>query len=102
MSWELFDEDPLMMTKTYFVDNEDGSYTLVTEEDQSLVLENNLELRKQQDRHQRWGDGQLVASIPMTLYWDLYARGIVQDEAAMKRWLNSSENVMFRKRHGWV
>lgn len=98
----LIDDDVLTMTRQFFIDNDDGTFTIATEEDQSLVLANNQELRKQSDVHQRWGDGQLVASIPMNLYWDLYRRGIIQDEKAMKRWLNSSENVVFRKRLGRV
>lgn len=45
----------------------------------------------------RWGDGQVAASIPL----DLYFRKIVPmkkagDDAAIKRWLNDSDNRAFR------
>lgn len=51
---------------------------------------------------ERWGDMALVASIPTSLYFHGdYARAREnQDEAWMKRFLNSSDNRKFRTKKG--
>lgn len=49
-----------------------------------------------------WGNGKIVASIPIHIYWDLKRRGIADDDAAMKRWLNDPDNRFFRTRPGRV
>jgi len=103
MAYELFDSDPLLKTKQYFASNTEGTeFSLVTVEDQTPVLQQNYDLRKETDRRTRWGDGQLVASIPALVWMDLWQQGIVGDEAAFKRWLNNPENVVFRRRLGKV
>jgi hypothetical protein len=43
-----------------------------------------------------------VASIPMALYYQMKAEGKLDDQAYMKRWLNSPENRFFRTRPGKV
>mgnify|MGYP006213542651 CR=1 FL=1 len=50
----------------------------------------------------RQPDGRVVASIPIHIYWDLKKRGIADDDEAMKRWLNDSQNRFFRTRPGQV
>lgn len=49
-----------------------------------------------------WGNGKIVASIPIHIYWDLKRKGIADDDAAMKRWLNDPDNRFFRTRPGRV
>ena len=43
-----------------------------------------------------------VASIPLTVYYDLKQKGILDDQAAMKKWLNDPDNELFRTRKGKV
>jgi hypothetical protein len=43
-----------------------------------------------------------VASIPLTLYFELKRKGVANDPAAMKRWLNDPDNRFFRTREGVV
>jgi hypothetical protein len=42
------------------------------------------------------GVNKLAARIPLFLYEDLYARGIVQDEDRFKKWLNGPEAAPWR------
>lgn len=42
------------------------------------------------------GVNKLAARIPLFLYEDLYARGIIQDEDAFKKWLNGPEAAPWR------
>jgi hypothetical protein len=49
-----------------------------------------------------WGEWQRVASIPLSIYYDLKAKGIVDDQKAMKKWLNDRDNQAFRTRPGVV
>jgi hypothetical protein len=43
-----------------------------------------------------------VASIPMTLFYDLKKQGIIDDPARLKAWLNNPDNRFFRTRPGRV
>jgi|HigsolmetaAR203D_1030402.scaffolds.fasta_scaffold03951_5 hypothetical protein len=43
-----------------------------------------------------------VASIPLSLYMELRRKGIAQDPAAMRKWLNDPDNRVFRTREGVV
>jgi hypothetical protein len=52
--------------------------------------------------HGRYGEWSKVASIPLSVFYDLKQKGIVDDPAAMKKWLNDSENKFFRTRPGRV
>jgi hypothetical protein len=43
-----------------------------------------------------------VASIPLPLYFDLKAKGIIDDQKKFKEWLNDSDNRHFRMRPGKI
>jgi hypothetical protein len=43
-----------------------------------------------------------VASIPLTVYFELKKKGLTKDPVAMKRWLNDPDNRFFRTREGNV
>lgn len=74
--------------------------------DQRLVFETKAELgnlpeinaaqMNETSRTQRSGDMVKVASLPMMVYLDLKQKGILDDKAAMKRWLNSEEARPYR------
>jgi len=87
----------------YWHEHEDGSVTLETIQDVTDIAEANKQVFNQFDERSNWkGDMHKVASIPMSVYYDLKRKGILDDPAAMKRWLNSSENQVFRTRPGKV
>jgi hypothetical protein len=56
------------------------------------------------DERARWKDGMgsKVASIPMCIYFELKERGILDDQKAMKAWLNNRDNMVFRTRPGKI
>lgn len=50
----------------------------------------------------RWRDGQVVGRVPMQLWQTLKSQGIIDDDKALRRWLNDSDNAGFRTRPGRV
>lgn len=99
---KLFSHDPLTGITKYWHDNEDGSVTVESDQDVSSIMGSNQTGRKEVDKHTKWGDMSRVASIPLTLYYDLKQKGILDDQAAMKKWLNDPDNELFRTRKGKV
>ena len=102
MRRRLLDADPITKTRSYFVPREDGGFTIVNEQDVGVLLEANAEERKHRDRHERWGEGQLVARIPNVVLDDLWRKGILDDQEAFRHWLNDPDNKVFRLREGKV
>lgn len=103
MKPRLLEDDPITGTRQWFVPSPDGeTFTIATEQDITPLLEQAHEARKVMDKHQRWGDGQLVARIPNSVLFDPKNRHLLRDQAALKRWLNDPENKVFRLREGKV
>ncbi len=91
----------LGITRWFDYDWETDTFGIHTEQDLEPSIEANKALFN--DAQTNWrGDMHLVASIPMSIYFDLKQKGIADDDAAMKRWLNSSENQVFRTRPGQI
>lgn len=67
-----------------------------------VVEDNKAEFNAVDERAGWKGDMHKVASIPMSLYYDLKAKGITEDPARMKAWLNDPDNRFFRTRPGRV
>ena len=97
MSKRLFSHDPLTGMREYFHYDEvnDRAY-LSSEQDVTDIVEENKRTLNEATSLHRWGDGKLVARIPMQLYADLQRRGITKNKAAFKRWLNDPDNRFFR------
>lgn len=101
MSERFFSHDEFSGVTTYFIYDEDGDKAIFRKEfDAEPLVEANRILFN--DAPTRWGEGQLVASIPIALYWDLKAKGIIDDQTAFKRWLNDPDNRFFRTRPGVI
>jgi len=98
---KIIDVDPITGIRHVFnYDNATDIATITAEQDVNTVLEANKQAYNDaSDRHGEWSK---VASIPMVIYMDLKAKGIVDDQAAMKRWLNDPDNRFFRTRPGQV
>jgi hypothetical protein len=93
--------NPALGTATYFHDVDENTVALETIQDVGPVLEaNKRDLNNVDNR--RFGDGKLVARIPIVIMLQLVQQGIldpkfsVLDEKRFSAWLNSSENCWMR------
>ena len=103
MEKRLFDVDPFTGATQFFYYDEGTDETIIeTVQDYEGVLEFNKASYNSVDERTRWGDGKLIARIPLNLFYQLKAAGTVDDDAAFRRWLNDSENRFFRTRPGKV
>jgi hypothetical protein len=97
-----FDHDETSGLTEYFIFNpDDDTFMIQTQqENESQILEFNAELRK--ERKGRMGDMTHIAHIPQVIMAKLHQEGIIQDPTRFRRWLNDSDNRMFRTREGKV
>lgn len=103
MDKKFFDYDPLLGVTEYFYYDDDADKVIIQQvQDTTPIIEQNKAQFNQVDERAKWGEWSKVATIPMTIWADLNAKGIVQDKAAFKRWLNDPENRYFRTRPGQV
>ena len=99
----LVSENKAIGQKQYWHDHDDGSVTIETVQTVDNVAEDNKATFNQFDERANWkGDMHKVASIPMSIFYDLKRKGILDDPAAMKKWLNDPDNRVFRTRPGQV
>lgn len=98
--WKVFSRDP-DGTVTYFLDNGD-SWILKTETPiDNLIEDNKAELAESVGV--RWGDGKVVARIPLNLFYDKLAEPMQQrDKKYISRFLNDGDNAVFRTFKGTV
>ena len=90
------------ITRTFHFDDETGQATIQTQQDVTAIIEENKQEYAQVDERARWGEWSRVASIPMSIYFQLKAEGKLDDQAYMKKWINDPENKYFRTRAGKV
>ena len=102
-----FDTNPLTgATEWFHYDPDTDGFVIETVQDVEPLIEVNKALHN--DTPLRWGEWNLVAQIPSVIVMELAKQGIMSqagailDEARMKRWLNDSDNLAFRARHGRV
>lgn len=96
-------ENKAIGQKQVWHDHEDGSVTIQTVQNVEDVAEENKQTFNQFDERANWkGDMHRVASIPMSIFYDLQRKGILNDPVAMKKWLNDPDNRVFRTRPGQV
>jgi hypothetical protein len=74
----------------------DGKLVFHTRTDIDQLADQNQAIRNEIVRSEKNSDMVKVASLPMTVYFDLKQRGILGDKTAMKRWLKSEEAAPFR------
>lgn len=98
-----FSFDPLTNTRTSFhFDHTNDTFVLKKEQDVTALVERNKASMANTDERARWGEGQIAASIPLTLYMEWVQDGRIHDQAFLKRWLNDPSNAHFRTRPGKV
>lgn len=100
---QLFDTNPdLGIVRLFHYDDDSDQVTIETVQEVGDIVECN---RWEFDAHtslDRWGDLKRVASIPISLYFQLKQSGVADDDRAMKRWLNDPDNRFFRTRPGVI
>ena len=101
MSKRIFDTDPMTGITRYWHVKENGEYVIETVQKVD-VDEANTRARNATDKRTKWGEMARVASIPLSVYYDLKRQGIVDDQKAFKKWLNDPDNRVFRTREGTV
>ena len=101
MTKRIFDTDPLTGITRYWHVKENGEYVIETVQELD-VDESNKRARNSTDKRTKWGDMSRVASIPLSVFYDLKRQGIVDDQKAFKKWLNDPDNRVFRTREGTV
>lgn len=99
---KILSHDSMTGITKYWKDNGDGTYTIETDQDMTGIIESNKKQHNATDKHTKHGEWSKVASIPMTVYYDLKKKGIVDDPKAFQRWLNDPDNKYFRTRVGKV
>tara|TARA_R110002096_G_scaffold283215_3_gene477239 strand:+ start:196 stop:516 length:321 start_codon:yes stop_codon:yes gene_type:complete len=80
----------------------DDSFVISTSQDVSKIIEANKRSANAVDKRDKWGEFSKVASIPLSIYYDLKKQGIIDDEQRFKRWLNDRDNQLFRTRGGTI
>lgn len=94
-----FSYDPVLgIKRTFHWDDTTDDFLIQTEQETTGIVEANKAAYN--DAPERWGDMTRVASIPLSLYFDLKKKGIADDPVAMKRWLNDPDQRFFRTRPG--
>ena len=94
----VFSHDPQTGITKYWHVKENGEYVIETVQDVSTIADANK--RQYNDTPDRYRDVNKVASIPLPVYYELKRKGIADDPKALKKWLNDSENQVFRTRAG--
>ena len=103
MGWQHFSTDSAVAIRRYWQDEPDGGVTLATEHDVQDIVDHAKTLQGQVSPHAGWkGDFHQVATIPLGIFMDLHKQGVTEDQQAMRRWLNASDNAAFRTRSGKV
>lgn len=97
----LIDYDPLTgVSEKYF--EIDGQWYLTQEQDAHDIIEANKAEYNSVDERARHKSETFnrVARLPLVVLEDLRKRGILRDTKAFKKWLDNSDNRMFRTRPG--
>lgn len=103
MNTKLFDRDAALgMTQYFHYDDDKDEFTIETRQDVNPLVELNKQKFNAIDERARWGELSQVASIPLNVYYDLKAKGIIDDKKKFRAWLNDPDNRAFRTRPGQV
>ena len=103
MGRRLLSEDPEAGIREWFVDVGEDEFTIVREQVCDAIVAENRELYKGLDERAPWkGDMAHVAQVPMVIYHELQKKGILNDQKAIKAFLNDPDNRFFRTRPGKV
>ena len=94
----VFGHDPLTGITEYWHVTDKGEYVIEKVQEVQAIADSNK--RQYNDTPDRYSDVNKVASIPLSVYYELKRQGIADDPVALKKWLNDSDNRVFRTRAG--
>ena len=77
-------------------------FVIETTQDVSDIIARNRASANDVDKHKPWGEWSKVASLPLSIYYDLKQQGILDDKKRFKKWLNDPDNKYFRTRGGRI
>ena len=77
-------------------------FVIETTQDVTDIIKRNRASLNEVDVHAPWGEWSKVASLPLSVYYDLKQQGILDDRARFKKWLNDPDNKYFRTRGGRI
>ncbi len=92
----LLDADPWSGSIQKMHITTDQKLVLETTTNIDALAEQNKILRNEESRTSKTGDMVLAARLPLTVYMDLQKRGIINDKAAMRKWLASDDAKPFK------
>jgi hypothetical protein len=98
MQKRIFDRDPKTGITQYWHVKDNGEYVIETVQDVSGIAKANK--RAYNETPNNYRDVNRVASIPISVYYELKRQGIVDDPKALRKWLNDGDNRVFRTRAG--
>lgn len=91
----LLHRSPLGVTE-YYVPTNDDSFVIQTVQDVEPLLDKNKADFNMVTKSDRWGDGKLVARVPLVI-WDQWTRmGWTKDQSKLKALLNDADNQFLR------
>jgi hypothetical protein len=90
------------ITQVFHPSIDGDTYILENVQDAEDIVETNRALKNLYDERTPFADMERVASIPLVVYMDLEKRGIIDDDAAFRKWLNDKDNEFFRTRPGRI
>jgi len=77
-------------------------FVIETTQDVTEIIAKNKASSNEVDKRKPWGEWSKIASLPMTIYFDLKHKGILDDKVAFNKWLNDPDNKYFRTRGGRI
>lgn len=86
------------ITRFFHYSAADDEFVIQTKQDTSNIIEANKFAMNNTPK--RWNDMDRIASIPVSIYFDLKKKGIVDDPKAFKKWLSDPDNRFFRTKEG--
>lgn len=96
----IFSQDKASGITKYWHVTDKGEYVVETQQDVSAIVEANK--REYNNTPDKYRDVNKVASIPLSVYYDLKRKGIADDPKALRKWLNDRDNQVFRTRAGII
>ena len=90
----------LGITNFFHYDAADDTFTIEAVQDMEPLVETNKQAFN--GPHGSWGDGKVVARVPLIFYDQWMREGKHRDQSFLKRWLNDPDNSAFRVRPGVI
>ena len=88
-----------IVTKFHYDAETDEAVIQKTQDVSSIIEANKVEFNAAPER---FGEFTKVGSIPLSVYYELERKGILNDQKALAKWLNDPDNRAFRTRPGTI